>query len=136
MAEKIDHLAGLSDRLTSYAASHHSAQRHLLPHQHPELVGGPVGLGVGDVGDKADQVESGVSGRPHVGGDLVRCRIARAWGSGQHHDALGEETNPVHVECPVAEPDRAEGRAAGPMIVHLAVDDELTREFVQGLLAE
>ena len=25
MTEKIDHLAGLSDRLTSYAASHHPA---------------------------------------------------------------------------------------------------------------
>ena len=40
------------------------------------------------------------------------------------------------MKCPVVELDRAEGRATGPMIVHLAVDDELTREFVQGLLAE
>ena len=88
MTEKIDHLAGLSDRLTADAPSHHSAQWHLLPYQHPELVGGPVGLGVGDVGDEADQVEPGVSGSPHVGGDLARCRIAGAWVGGQHHDAL------------------------------------------------
>ena len=136
MAEEIDHLSGLPLGLGSHAARHHAPDRHLLPEQHAQLIGGVVHGRVGDMGHETDEVEAGIVGGLDISGDLERSCIAGSRGGRQHHDALGEQTHPIDRQFPVAHLDRAEGGAHGAVVVDLPVDHELASEVVEWLFPE
>ena len=63
VAEQVDGLARLADRLLADRAGVAPLQREVLPEEHAELVGGVVELGPGDVAVDPQQVEAGVARR-------------------------------------------------------------------------
>ena len=94
VAEQVDHLARLADRLLARAARVAPLQREVLPQQQPGGVGGVVELGAGDVGVDAQEVEVRVLGELDVAGELGRGRV------GERH--AGRAVVRAHQEDPLA----------------------------------
>ncbi len=136
VAEQVDGLRGLSGCLLADRPGVAPLEREVLPDEHPQLVGGLVELGAGDVAVDAEQVEAGIGRQRDVAPELVGRGLGQGHAGGPDVGPLQEQALAVHRQHPAVHRHLAEPGAHRSGVAGLVVDGDRHLEVRQWLVAQ
>ena len=136
VAEQVDHLPGLADRLLARATCVAPLQRKVLPEQQAGGVRGVVELEPGDVRVDSQQIEVGIDRELHVVEQLGGRRLGERHAGRSVVRAHREHALAVHGHLPVAQADLAKRGAEPPVVARRARDLDPHLDVTLRLVAE